>query len=106
MGRGERALGGANLRLGGFDVGAAVEGLMDGVVEGERGRGGEGDLVGEVVGVVGGKAGDARERDLLLGQLCLQRDDALLLGELLYLAAIHVNLGRDADSTLLLRLLE
>ena len=79
---------------------------MDGVVEGERGRGGEGDLVGEVVGVVGGKAGDAGEGDLLLGQFGFQRDDALLLGELFDFAAVHVDLGDEADLPLLLRLLE
>jgi hypothetical protein len=47
-GGGERVFGGVDLSFGDADVGATVARPMDGVVEGEGRRGGEGDIVREV----------------------------------------------------------
>jgi hypothetical protein len=97
--------GGANLRLGGLDVRAAGEGLLERIVERESGRRGERDIIGQLIVLVWRKAGHARQGNLLLGQLRFQRDDALLLGELFDFAAVDVNLGREAGGPLLERLL-
>ena len=79
---------------------------MDRGLEIELRGGGEGDFVGELVAAAGRKPGHAREGDLLFGQLGFERDDALLLRKLLDLAAVNVDLRREAHLPLLLCLAE
>jgi len=55
---------------------------------------------------LGGRPIRRAERNLLLGELSLKRDDALLLGHLLHIAVVDVDLRGEADVALLLRLVE
>ena len=95
--RGRQGLGGRlHLGLGGFQVGALLFGLGHGGIHALHRRRAEGKAVGELIIGIGRQPGEARQIDLLLGEIVAQRNDLLLLGERAHLVLIHVELRQHA----------
>ena len=87
-------LGGAHQRGRALVIGTILEGLLEGLLHRQLRRRGVGRLVGQRERLANRKPDRARQSQLLLLELVLVEDDALLLGLHLHLRAQHVD-ARD-----------
>src|SRR5260370_35564326 len=95
---GKGALRGADLRLRSFQIRPLITSLLKGVLKCDRGRGRKRNVVGEIEPVRWRQSGKTSQIYLLLRKIVLQGTKALLLGENLDLAPVHIDLCRRSDS--------